>query len=120
MVVCRMAEAIDIAARFEDVVFNGTIAEQVVTVHSDNAVGSSITLGQRSLIAISPDAINQWGGIEAPPVSQVDVSFESSSDGSQTQLQDLRNATAAPIKCAGGKCRMTLALDATAVFMFSA
>jgi len=35
------------------------------------------------------------------------------------QLQDLRNKTVAPVKCAGGKCRMTLALDHTAVFLLS-
>ena len=112
-----MAEAIDIAANFEDVIFNGTVAKQVVTVHSDNAVGSSITLGQRSLIAISPVMISQWSGTETPPVSQVDVSFESS--GNQSQLINLRNKTAAPIKCSLGSCRMTLPLHATAVFLLA-
>ena len=112
-----MAEAIDIAANFEDVIFNGTGSTQVVAVHSDNAVGSSITLGQRSLIAISPVTISRWAGTEMPPVSEVDVSFES--NGSQSQLTDLRNKTAAPIKCPGGSCRMTLSLRTTAVFLFA-
>lgn len=112
-----MAEAIDIAANFEDVIFNGTGSKQVVTVHSDNAVGSSITLGHRSFIAISPVMVSQWSGTEAPPVSQVDVSFEPS--GGQAQLANLRNKTTAPIKCPAGGCRMTLPLRATAVFLLA-
>ncbi len=112
-----MAEAIDIAANFEDVIFNGTVSTQVVSIHSDNAVGSSITLGQRSLIAISPLTISQWPGTEMPPVSEVDVSFASS--GSQRQLTDLRNKTAAPIRCGSGSCRLMLALRTSAVFLFA-
>jgi hypothetical protein len=69
-----MAQAISIAADFEDVIFNGTTTAQVATVHSDNAVGSSITLGQRSFIAISPDNIYLTCGTATPPISQVDVS----------------------------------------------
>ena len=113
----RMAEAIDIAANFEDLIFNGTGSTQVVAVHSDNAVGSSITLGQRSLIVISPMTISQWAGTEMPPVSDVDVSFES--NGSQSQLIDLRNKTSAPIKCGAGRCRMMLPLRTSAVFLFA-
>ena len=110
-----MAQAIDIAADFEDVIINGTGATQVVTVHSDNAVASSITLGQRSLIAISPVMINQWAGTETPPPSQVDVSFHSV--GTQNLLINLRSA--AQIKCNRGSCRVSLTLQTTAVFLFT-
>ena len=58
-----MAEAIGIAAPFEDILFNGTVATSAVTVHSDNAVGSAIKAADgRHFIAISPDAINSYTG----------------------------------------------------------
>ena len=109
-----MAEAISIAAKHEDIIFDGT-ASSAVTVHSGNAVGSAIKKGSRHFIAISPDAIDAYAGTDTPPASTVDVSF--AAEGA-AMLSDLRDAGKPPTKCAG-TCRMQLQLDSTAVFLLA-
>ena len=109
-----MAEAISIAAKHEDIIFDGT-ASSAVTVHSGNAVGSAIKKGSRHFIAISPDAIDSYAGTDTPPASTVDVSF--AAEGA-AMLSDLRDAGKPPTKCAS-TCRMQLQLDSTAVFLLA-
>ena len=110
-----VAQAIDLAAPYEEILLNGTAAAGAVTVHSGNAVASAIRDARhRHFIAISPDAIMKHGGTGRPPSSRIEVTFDSGGVGSM-ELRDLR--THSRTACAS-KCRVKLALDATAVFVF--
>lgn len=113
------AEAIGIAAGLEDIIMNGTSSSSVVmTLHSHNAVASAIGIGNRYLVAISPDSINMRSGTDAPPVEDVDVTFDAGT-GSAMVLTDLRDAKAAAIPCQAGRCRITFELCRTAVYLFA-
>lgn len=116
------AEAISIAAPYEDLLFNCVVATGLVTVHSDNAVGSAVQdIGSsRAFISITPDAILSHATTDRAPVSDVRVSFVPKENGAEMELIDLRNPEVAPVKCVAGSCRdMLLQLDSTAVFLFS-
>ena len=117
-------EAISLTVPYEDIIFNGSIARDLVKVAADNAQASAIhhRSTNRAFIAISPDAIMQHGGTDRPPMTTVDLRFDAGTTGLSTvdmQLTNLRDGKAAPVKCLGGKCKLTLHLDSTAVLLFA-
>ena len=88
-------------------------------VHSANAVGSAMKASDgRHFVAVSPDTLNACAGSDAPIAVAVDFAIDSN-DGAAYELHDLRAKTKPPVKCASGKCRLTLQLDTTAVFLFA-
>ena len=102
-----------------------------MTVTGDNAQASAIYHRQtnRAYIAISPDAIMQHGGTDRPPMTTVEVSFDAAAaagtdsgrgaSAGDMQLTNLRESKAAPVKCPGGKCKVTLTLDSSAVLLLA-
>ena len=106
-------EAISIAAGVEDILVNGTVGWDCATVHSGNAVGSSMSLEGRHFVAITPDIVSQWGHASAPPPATVSFSLKADSP-SAYELRDLRSPSKPAVRCPAGRCdKQTLTLDSS-------